>query len=38
VALGARKRQHETRWATYSAKAQHYHQQLADVGQAAATP
>src|SRR5919108_3565507 len=31
VALGARKRQHETRRATYSAKAQHYQQQLADV-------
>src|SRR6266446_2670608 len=38
VALGALKRQHETRWALYSAKAQHYQQQLADGGQAAATP
>ncbi len=38
VALGARKRQHETRWTLYSAKAQHYQQQLADVLQAAATP
>jgi hypothetical protein len=37
VALGAQKRQHETRWATYSAKAQHYQQQLADVRQVAAT-
>jgi len=38
VALGAQKRQHETRWATYNAKAQHYQQQLADVYHAAATP
>jgi hypothetical protein len=36
-ALGARKRQHEARWTLYSAKAQHYQQQLADVLQAAAT-
>ena len=31
VAQGARKRQHEARWTTYSAKEQHYRQQLADV-------
>jgi hypothetical protein len=37
VALGAQKRQHETRWATYSAKEQYYQQQLADLHQAAAT-
>jgi hypothetical protein len=37
VALGARKRQYETHWATYSAKAQYYQQQLADIGQAAVT-
>src|SRR5919198_1298799 len=37
VAQGAHKRQHEARWATYSAKAQHYQQQLTDVRQAAAT-
>jgi glycosyltransferase involved in cell wall biosynthesis len=30
VAQGARKRQHEARWATYSAKAQRYQQQLAE--------
>jgi hypothetical protein len=38
VALGARKRQHETRWALYSARAQHYQQQLAEILPAAATP
>jgi hypothetical protein len=38
VALGAQKRQHETRWTTYSAKAQYYQQQLVDVRQAAAIP
>jgi glycosyltransferase involved in cell wall biosynthesis len=37
VALGARKRQQETRWVLYSAKEQHYQQQLADVRQAAVT-
>jgi hypothetical protein len=31
VAQGAQKRQHETRWALYNAKEQHYRQQLADV-------
>ncbi len=30
VAQGARKRQHEARWATYSAKAQRYQRQLAE--------
>jgi len=30
VAQGAHKRQHEARWATYSAKAQRYQQQLTD--------
>jgi glycosyltransferase involved in cell wall biosynthesis len=38
VALGARKRQHGTRWALYSVKEQLYRQQLAEVLQAAATP
>jgi len=36
VAQGAYKRQQELRWATYSAKAQHYQQQLADTYHTAA--
>jgi len=36
VAQGAYKRQHEARWATYSVKAQHYQQQLADACHTAA--
>jgi glycosyltransferase involved in cell wall biosynthesis len=31
VAQGAQKRQHEARWLTYSAKAQHYRQQWAEI-------
>jgi hypothetical protein len=36
VALGAQKRQHEARWATYDAKRQHYQQHLEALVQAAA--